>query len=140
MPRGKHREVLIDEGLKLIQANGFEATGVQEITAASGVPKGSFYNYFKSKEHFGAEVIRHYANRLLARMDAILGAGEDADAMAALRRYYSAGLAAYEQGGAKDGCLLCNLGAELGGSSALFNALPSAPAARIANHASPEPK
>ena len=32
---------------------------VQEITEAAGVPKGSFYNYFESKEAFSDEVLQH---------------------------------------------------------------------------------
>lgn len=40
---------------------GFSATGLDEILKAVGVPKGSFYHYFDSKEAFGAELIDRYA-------------------------------------------------------------------------------
>ena len=43
------RQKLIDAGLKTLLAGGFNGVGVQEITDAAGVPKGSFYNHFESK-------------------------------------------------------------------------------------------
>ncbi|TGT51139.1 TetR/AcrR family transcriptional regulator, partial [Mesorhizobium sp. M00.F.Ca.ET.170.01.1.1] len=49
MPRPANPETrsrLLEKGGDLVSTRGFNATGVQEITAAAGVPKGSFYNYF----------------------------------------------------------------------------------------------
>jgi len=40
---------------------GYHGTGLQELVTKVGVPKGSFYNYFPSKEDFSAEVVRLYA-------------------------------------------------------------------------------
>ena len=40
--------------------SGFNGSSVQDITEAAGVPKGSFYNYFDSKEALGAAVIDYY--------------------------------------------------------------------------------
>eukprot|EP00903_Cladosiphon_okamuranus_P003693 g3691.t1 len=39
---------------------GFHAVGLNEILKAVGVPKGSFYHYFKSKEDFGVEMLNYY--------------------------------------------------------------------------------
>lgn len=41
---------------------GFNGCGVQDITSAAGVPKGSFYNHFESKEALGAEIVDRYAD------------------------------------------------------------------------------
>jgi len=41
-------------------ALGYSACGVQEIVDAAGVPKGSFYNYFKAKELLAVEVLGTY--------------------------------------------------------------------------------
>jgi TetR/AcrR family transcriptional repressor of nem operon len=49
---------LLDVGLKTFAHCGYHGTGIKEIVDGAGVPKGSFYNYFKSKEEFGIEVIR----------------------------------------------------------------------------------
>ncbi|HEY3309103.1 MAG TPA: TetR/AcrR family transcriptional regulator [Desulfuromonadaceae bacterium] len=37
---------------------GYHGTGIKEIVDTAEVPKGSFYNYFKSKEDFGIEIVR----------------------------------------------------------------------------------
>ena len=54
------RDQLLDTGLQLLHERGFNATSVQDITEAAGVPKGSFYNHFESKEDLGAEVVLRY--------------------------------------------------------------------------------
>jgi TetR/AcrR family transcriptional repressor of nem operon len=41
-------------------AVGYHACGVQEIVDSAGVPKGSFYNYFKAKELLAVEVLGIY--------------------------------------------------------------------------------
>ena len=61
--RGKSREKIVESGFRLFYKNGFEVTGIQEIATASGVPKGSFYNYFQSKTEFVSVVLQLYAER-----------------------------------------------------------------------------
>jgi TetR/AcrR family transcriptional regulator, transcriptional repressor for nem operon len=60
MPRASTRDRILAAGRDLIHRNGFSASGVAEITAAAGVPKGSFYNHFESKEAFGREALDSY--------------------------------------------------------------------------------
>lgn len=55
---------LLDAGLALLHANGFHGSGVQEIADAAGIPKGSFYSYFPSKEEFAVRVLEHYWARI----------------------------------------------------------------------------
>ncbi|HWG04870.1 MAG TPA: TetR/AcrR family transcriptional regulator, partial [Beijerinckiaceae bacterium] len=45
MARRNVKEQIVDAALKTLLEKGFNACGVQEITAAAGVPKGSFYNH-----------------------------------------------------------------------------------------------
>ena len=54
------RSRLLERGADLICSRGFNAIGLQEITDAAGVPKGSFYNYFDSKEAFAVEILSEY--------------------------------------------------------------------------------
>ena len=119
-PRRSHetRERLLNEGMQALMEHGYHATGIQEVVDRVAVPKGSFYNYFASKEQFGAAVVRRYAADLLARMDAALRDAES-DALGALKRYYEGTAALYERIGPQDGCLLCNICAEIAGSSGL---------------------
>ncbi|MBT3256812.1 MAG: TetR family transcriptional regulator [Deltaproteobacteria bacterium] len=55
------KQKILETGAELIHLKGFNHTGLQEILNVAGVPKGSFYNYFKSKEDFGLQVIDHFA-------------------------------------------------------------------------------
>ncbi|MFD4607204.1 TetR family transcriptional regulator C-terminal domain-containing protein [Streptomyces sp. NPDC058440] len=60
-PANPHvRERLLAAGLELIHTNGFNGCGIKEITDSAGVPKGSFYSYFASKEDFAVAVLEHY--------------------------------------------------------------------------------
>jgi TetR/AcrR family transcriptional repressor of nem operon len=46
--------------MKLFTERGLGASSVQDITQTAGVPKGSFYNHFKSKEALAAEIVTLY--------------------------------------------------------------------------------
>ncbi len=52
---------------------GFSAVGLNEILATAGVPKGSFYHYFSSKDAFGEAMLEDYFADYLADLDATLG-------------------------------------------------------------------
>ena len=60
MPKPSVRGKLLETALERFQAQGFNGCGVQDITDAAGVPKGSFYNHFKSKEALAVEVLDRY--------------------------------------------------------------------------------
>lgn len=53
-------EHILDVGEELILNLGFTAMGLNELLATAGVPKGSFYHYFKSKEKFGEAMLTRY--------------------------------------------------------------------------------
>lgn len=106
------RQRLLQEGIRSLGDRGYHGTGLKEILNRAGVPKGSFYNYFESKEQFAAEVIRQFAQQSHERMDAWLSVDKD-NALAALGGFFEA-VAAHWQDEHGMGCLLGNLGAELG--------------------------
>jgi TetR/AcrR family transcriptional regulator, transcriptional repressor for nem operon len=60
MARPNTREEIVQAGLKCLVEKGYNAVGVQDITDAAGVPKGSFYNHFDSKEALGLEIVERY--------------------------------------------------------------------------------
>lgn len=95
---------------------GYHGTGIKEIVDRVKVPKGSFYNYFESKEQFGAEVIRRYAKWVVDNMATWLNGSED-NALDALKQFFEQEMQRHQE--VKAGCLIGNLGAELGGSSEL---------------------
>ncbi|BCZ21447.1 TetR/AcrR family transcriptional regulator [Mycobacterium senriense] len=118
MPRPPNPDVprrLLAAGLDLVHARGFAASGVKDITDAAGVPKGSFYAYFPSKEAFAAAILEHYWADIEARLVPILGAA--GSARERITRFFHALADEHETGNFLLGCLVGNLSLELGGSS-----------------------
>lgn len=54
------RTSLLDAALKVIRAKGYSATTVEDICAAAGVTKGSFFHHFAGKEELAIEATRHW--------------------------------------------------------------------------------
>jgi TetR/AcrR family transcriptional repressor of nem operon len=54
------KEKLLDAAQQLMLVKGFPATTVDEICDTAGFTKGSFFHYFKSKEHLGKEVLDRF--------------------------------------------------------------------------------
>jgi TetR/AcrR family transcriptional repressor of nem operon len=54
------REALLAAGQELIHGRGVNGSGVKDYTDAAGVPKGSFYSYFDSKEAFVIAVVEQH--------------------------------------------------------------------------------
>ncbi len=55
-----HKERLLRAGMKLFYENGFHGTTIDAVLAEAGVPKGSFYHHFGSKDVFGQAVLDRY--------------------------------------------------------------------------------
>jgi TetR/AcrR family transcriptional repressor of nem operon len=111
-----NRENLLNQGVTLLRGQGYHGTGLQEILDVVNIPKGSFYNYFGSKEDFGAEVIQHYTDPFIAQLTGHLERS-DADALSAIRRYFDELIVELERDEFKGGCLLGNLMGEIGDTS-----------------------
>lgn len=113
------REHILACGGQIIHHKGFNATGLHEILQAAGVPKGSFYFYFKSKEDFGLALIDHYHDLFKVRIGALI---ED-DTIPPLERLKGFFLWFYEyfaQEGFIKGCPIGNLVQELGDVNPVF--------------------
>lgn len=54
------RNSLLDAALKVIRAKGYSATTVDDICAAAGVTKGSYFHHFAGKEELAIEATRHW--------------------------------------------------------------------------------
>lgn len=59
-PFSDTREHILATGETIILGKSFSAVGLAEILNTAGVPKGSFYHYFRSKEQFGVELLQRY--------------------------------------------------------------------------------
>jgi TetR/AcrR family transcriptional repressor of nem operon len=53
-PDSRTRQQLLDAAQELMLTKGYTATSVEEICAAAGLTKGSFFHYFDGKEHLGS--------------------------------------------------------------------------------------
>lgn len=63
------RHGILEAGQRIMAAKGFSAVGLNEILTAAGVPKGSFYHYFGSKDAFGEAMLDRYFEDYLADLD-----------------------------------------------------------------------
>ena len=54
------RDHLIKTGQELIWSKGYDLCSIKDITNAAGLPKGSFYHYFESKEKFALEAMQEF--------------------------------------------------------------------------------
>jgi TetR/AcrR family transcriptional repressor of nem operon len=117
-----HRERLLKEGLRQFYATGFHGTSVDDLLAAAGAPKGSFYHHFGSKEAFAHAVIEHYLKGQLASLEKF-AAREDLNAFQKIRAYFAAMESRFERSGYKVACLVGKFSTELAPSSDDFSAL-----------------
>jgi TetR/AcrR family transcriptional regulator, transcriptional repressor for nem operon len=104
---------LVRAGRELFSRQGYNATGIQQITDHAGVPKGSFYNHFESKEAFAVEIIAQYAAYLQRSWEAMM-ASAPPQPMAAIRYVFEQMIAYHERRSMQAGCLVGNFAAEIG--------------------------
>ncbi|WP_458527036.1 acrylate utilization transcriptional regulator AcuR [Onishia taeanensis] len=107
------REALIRSGLEVLTEQGFTAAGIDGILKRVGVPKGSFYHYFASKEAFGRAVLDHYAQYFARKLDRHLNdvTLPPLSRIEAFADDAKAGMARHDF---RRGCLVGNLGQEVG--------------------------
>lgn len=103
------RDIILRQGHALVLTKGFHALGLQEILTAAGVPKGSFYHYFASKQAFGCALLERYVQDYRDRLDPVLTSGTGRER---LMRYFTGWMDADGPGWAED-CLVVKLAAEL---------------------------
>ncbi|KAB0668703.1 TetR family transcriptional regulator [Oryzomonas sagensis] len=121
MKKKDTRGEIIRIGTEMIARQGYNATGIDAVLKEAGVPKGSFYHYFRSKEEFGLAVIDHFAERFEQRMEEFLG-NENLAPLARIRDFFESGLTRVTQNQCTKGCLIGNLGQELADLNERFRA------------------
>jgi TetR/AcrR family transcriptional repressor of nem operon len=118
MPRGdKSRDALVEHGTQLMLRSGFAGIGLAELLQVAGVPKGSFYNHFASKEAFGVELVRRYYAKQDETLTSLL-AETDRSPLERVRSYFELLLQrAVDASPQARGCLLGMFALEMAGSS-----------------------
>lgn len=113
-PRGSDdtRALLIRSGVELLTEQGFVASGLDQILKTVGVPKGSFYHYFASKEAFGLAVLDAYDDYFAAKLDRHL-LDNTIPPLTRLRGFVDDARQGMARHDYKRGCLVGNLGQEI---------------------------
>jgi len=114
MARPSVREQIVDAAFEQFHLNGYNACGVKLITDTAGVPKGSFYNHFESKEALALEVMDRYATS--RRMEDL--ARDDTAPLARLRAHFEFLAADIERFDYSRGCVFGNFTTEAADHSA----------------------
>lgn len=106
------REALIRCGTEVLTEQGFMATGIDGILKRVGVPKGSFYHYFVSKEAFGRAVLDNYAGFFSRKLDRWLldESMSPLERLAGFVQDAKVSMARYDY---RRGCMVGNLGQEI---------------------------
>lgn len=115
------RDRILATGQRIMGGKGFSAVGLNEVLSAAGVPKGSFYHYFGSKEAFGEALLEDYFAAYLADMERVfrrpgLTKAQQLDA------YFDAWRANQSFDDCQGKCLAVKLGAEVADLSASMRA------------------
>lgn len=106
------RQHILETGQRIIVGKGFASVGLNEILKTAGVPKGSFYHYFESKEQYGQALLQDYFDHYLADIDALF-ASEASTGHERLMRYWQRWMNKQLDTCAEQKCLVVKLGGEV---------------------------
>jgi len=112
------KERMLDAGLNLLLRHGYNDLGIQAVLKKTGMPKGSFYHHFVSKEDFALQVVDRYMNEVHDGLDESLG-NHSLAPLDRVRKFFEATRDKYHEDGYL-GCMLGGLGQELSGVSPVF--------------------
>ena len=120
-PRQDTRELLIRTGVAVLTEKGYSAVGIDEILRLAQVPKGSFYHCFASKEAFGQALIAAYAVYFVRKLDRWL-CDAGTPPLQRLHNFIRDAEQGMQRHGFSRGCLVGNLGQEMGALPESFRA------------------
>ncbi len=110
----KHNiEDILDIGTELIRTNGYHNVGINQILKACAIPKGSFYNFFETKEHFACEILNRYGERSKKMIEGFL-LDKTLTPLNRLKSFYAMIIDVSEEDNYAGGCLLNTLSNEVG--------------------------
>ena len=108
------KERILDAAEEIMWKRSFHSVGLNEILKAVGVPKGSFYHWFESKEHFGVELLRHYIAAATDENDHALFSDEhEKHPMKRLIAFLETSIVKFEESGRRCPCLVLKLASEV---------------------------
>ncbi len=124
------RSHILDTAQVIISGKGFSAVGLNQILQAAGVPKGSFYHYFGSKEAFGEELLKSYFADYQETLNTVLSRPGLTGAER-LIRYWETWLETQSACDPKGKCLTVKLAAEVSDLSEAMRAVLARETSRV---------
>lgn len=120
MPRPSMKDAILQHGCRVIHERGYHGAGIADIAAAAGVPKGSFYNHFPSKEAFAQAALDYFFDAFQPVFDTVL----DNTALSGRERVegFVAGLVRGVSDSGFHGCLLGNMALDAAGENEALRA------------------
>jgi TetR/AcrR family transcriptional repressor of nem operon len=113
-PRGAAtRDQILDAAGRLIHLRGYHCTSLDDVLRESGVGKGNFYYYFKSKEDLGYAIIERVTRGFLARTLEPAFADATADPVQQVHEFLDRVVAIQRERNCAGGCPLGSLASEL---------------------------
>ncbi|MBD3895034.1 TetR family transcriptional regulator C-terminal domain-containing protein [Halomonas sp. ML-15] len=112
------KERLLEAGLGMLLKHGYSDLGIQALLSETGIPKGSFYHHFSSKQDFALQVVDRYMQEVHQGLDMSLG-NHALPPLERVRLFFELSREKYRREGYL-GCLLGGLGQELSGVSETF--------------------
>ncbi len=112
MKRIHSKDDIVQIGLDIILSKGFTATGVEAILKQANVPKGSFYNFFSSKEEFGLAIIDRYVAETGELFSAIFN-DKTLPPLERVKKSFESRIWRFESNDCTKGCLIGNLSLEM---------------------------
>jgi TetR/AcrR family transcriptional regulator, transcriptional repressor for nem operon len=106
------RQAILDTAQRIMARRGFAALGLNEMLAEAGVPKGSFYHYFASKDAFGEALMQSYFDAYFTALDRI-SAEPGKSAADRLMTYWQSFYDLQRSDDCQGRCLVVKLGAEV---------------------------
>lgn len=114
-----HKEALLRSGTKLFYDYGFHGTTVDAVLADAGVPKGSFYHHFGSKDAFGQAVVDRYME-FQRNLFGKWSSKKDVSTSERLAGYAKEMSQMFVKSGYQRGCLAGKFSTEVAGTSDVF--------------------
>lgn len=106
------KEYIIEVASRLVHLRGFNHTSIGDILEESGVGKGNFYYYFRSKEELGYAIIENNFRRFSEEVTG-KAFGNDRDAMTQLDDFLDILLDMHRKRNCAGGCRLGNMAMEM---------------------------
>ena len=107
------RDQILDAAARLIHLRGYHGTSLDDVLRESGVGKGNFYYYFRSKEDLGFAIIDRVVERFLERTLEPAFVDLTADPLDQVRAFLDRLLEVQRQRNCVGGCPMGNLASEL---------------------------